>query len=73
MHTPDPRYPVGPFESVGRGLTVEERDRFIGAIEAHPAKMRAAVAGLTDVQLDTPIGRGDGRYVRSYTTWSTRT
>lgn len=58
MHAPDPRYPVGPFESVGRGLTVEERDRFIGTIEAHPANMRAAVAGLTDVQLDTPYREG---------------
>ena len=54
----DPRYPVGPFESVGRALTGAERSAFIDAIEAHPAGMRAAVEGLSDVQLDTPYREG---------------
>jgi hypothetical protein len=39
-------------------LTAEERDGFIRAIEAHPVKMRAAVSGLTDAQLDTPYREG---------------
>lgn len=54
----DPRYPIGPFESLGRALTPEERAERIGAIEGHPARMRAAVAGLDDEQLDTPYRDG---------------
>lgn len=54
----DPRYPLGPFESVGRPLTDEERTRHIDVIEAHPERMRAAVEGLTDEQLDTPYREG---------------
>jgi uncharacterized damage-inducible protein DinB len=56
--TKDPRFPVGPLESVGRALTPEERAALIDAIEAHPANMRAAVAGLDDSQLDTPYRDG---------------
>ena len=54
----DPRYPIGPFRSVGRPLTSEERAAFIDAIDAHPGAMRAAVAGLSDAQLDTPYRDG---------------
>jgi len=54
----DPRYPVGPFESVGRPLSAEERSARIDAIEEHPARMRAAVEGLDDDQLDTPYREG---------------
>ena len=54
----DPRYPVGPFESVGRTLTGAERTALIDAIEAHPASMRTAVKGLSDEQLDTPYREG---------------
>jgi len=53
MTTTDPRYPIGPFASVGRALTATERTALIEAIEAHPANMRAAVAGLNEEQLDT--------------------
>lgn len=49
----DPRYPNGPFESVGRPLTEDERTALIDTIEAHPKQMRAAVDGLGDEQLDT--------------------
>lgn len=56
--SPDPRYPVGEFASVGRALTAEERTELIDRIEAHPARMRAAVDGLTDEQLDTPYREG---------------
>lgn len=54
----DPRYPNGPFRSVGRSLTAAERSALVDAIEAHPARMRAAVAGLDDEQLDTPYREG---------------
>ena len=49
----DPRYPVGKFESRSN-LTAEERRSMIDDIAATPAKMRDAVRGLTDAQLDTP-------------------
>ena len=51
-------FPIGPLESAGRPLTPEERGALIDAIEAHPANMRAAVAGLDDAQLDTPYRDG---------------
>ena len=54
----DPRYPIGPLDMVGRALTPEERARLIDAIDAHPARMRAAVDGLDDAQLDTPYRDG---------------
>jgi uncharacterized damage-inducible protein DinB len=54
----DLRYPIGPFRSVGRPLEPAERARLVDAIEAHPANMRAAVAGLDDAQLDTPYRDG---------------
>jgi hypothetical protein len=57
MDTPDLRYPVGEFrfpESVsGQELAV-----FIDQIAATPARMREAVAGLSDTQLDTPYRPG---------------
>lgn len=59
----DVRYPIGPFSSVGRALTDAERAALIDAIEAHPARMRAAVEGLTDEQLDTRY-RDDGWTLR---------
>jgi hypothetical protein len=43
---------------VRRTLTAEERADLIDAIAGHPARMRAAVAGLTDEQLDTPYREG---------------
>ncbi|MGD8602151.1 MAG: putative metal-dependent hydrolase [Gemmatimonadota bacterium] len=49
----DPRYPIGPFSPVGRPLSDEERVSLIDAIEGHPARMRLAVDGLSDEQLDT--------------------
>ncbi len=50
----DLRYPVGPFSPKGSPLTSEERDEMLGRLEQHPARIRAAVAGLDDQQLDTP-------------------
>lgn len=58
MNEADPRYPIGRFESLGRPLTDAERSALVRAIEAHPARMRAAVGGLDDGQLDTPYREG---------------
>lgn len=54
----DPRYPIGKFRSVRRTLSREERAALIDAIRETPARMRAAVAGLSDGQLDTPYRDG---------------
>ncbi len=53
----DLRYPVGPFE-FNAPLTGRQRQECIDQIAATPERMRAAVAGLTDVQLDTPYRPG---------------
>ncbi|HWE52875.1 MAG TPA: putative metal-dependent hydrolase [Bryobacteraceae bacterium] len=53
----DPRYPVGRFPKV-ENLTEAERNSFIGEIAAAPALFRAAVAGLSPQQLDTPYREG---------------
>jgi DinB family protein len=58
----DLRYPVGPFKFEGT-LSPEQRRVFIDEIAATPEKMRAAVSGLSDEQLDTPY-RPDGWTVR---------
>ena len=53
----DLRYPIGQFEWTG-SPTKEERARMIGNIESQPARLRAAVEGLSDEQLDTPYREG---------------
>jgi hypothetical protein len=58
----DLRYPIGEFKFEGP-LTYEDRRDFIDRIEETPARMRAAVAGLTEEQLDTPY-RPEGWTVR---------
>ena len=58
----DLRYPVGKFSFAGT-LSQEERAFLIDEITATPEKMRAAVRGLSDEQLDTPY-RPDGWTVR---------
>jgi len=52
------RYPIGPLALKREPLTSDERSALIGSIEAHPTRMRAAVDGLTDEQLDTPYREG---------------
>ena len=54
----DPRFPTGRFEPKRRPLTEPEREALLRAIEDHPAALRAAVAGLSDEQLDTPYRDG---------------
>lgn len=56
-HASDPRYPIGRFEPP-RAVDAAMRARLIEAIEAVPDRMRAAIAGLDDAQLDTPYRDG---------------
>jgi DinB superfamily len=53
----DPRYPIG-HAVLKPELTAAERREAIDAIAATPAALRAAVAGLTPGQLDTPYRDG---------------
>lgn len=53
----DPRYPIGRLERTAT-LSPEARQQAIDTIADTPARLRAAVAGLTDEQLDTPYRDG---------------
>jgi uncharacterized damage-inducible protein DinB len=53
----DLRYPIGKRERI-ENVTESQRRAFIDAIAETPAKLRAAVAGLNDKQLDTPYRPG---------------
>jgi len=53
----DLRYPIGEFQHV-QTLTDAERAACISQIEEVPARLSAAVAGLTNAQLDTPYRPG---------------
>jgi uncharacterized damage-inducible protein DinB len=53
----DPRYPIGRFEYAGPA-DAAGRAAHIADIAATPARLRAAVAGLDDAQLDTPYRDG---------------
>jgi uncharacterized damage-inducible protein DinB len=53
----DPRYPAGKFENP-KDVTPALRNEAIEEIAATPAKVRAAVNGLNDGQLDTPYREG---------------
>jgi hypothetical protein len=53
----DPRYPIGKFEW-SEPNTNADRKKYIQQIEEAPAKLRAAVKGLNDMQLDTPYREG---------------
>ena len=53
----DPRYPIGKWDRRDT-LTPGERAAMIGQIAEVPARMRAAIAGLDDTQLDTPYREG---------------
>ncbi len=58
----DLRYPIGKFNHEGE-LAEDARRRAMDDIEAAPARLRAAVEGLSPEQLDTPY-RPDGWTVR---------
>src|SRR5262245_59577631 len=53
----DIRYPIGQFNWAGHNSS-HERAAAIDDIAATPRKMRAAVAGLSETQLDTPYRQG---------------
>ena len=57
MDVPDPRYPIGKFTFPDR-VSTQERTKFVEQIAEAPARMKAAVAGLSDEQLDTPYRPG---------------
>jgi len=58
----DLRYPVGKFRYEG-SLSAEQKQTFLEEIAQTPARLRAAIAGLSDSQLDTPY-RPEGWTVR---------
>jgi uncharacterized damage-inducible protein DinB len=53
----NPRYPIGDF-AMPLQVTPARRQQAIDEIAAMPSKMRAAVKGLSDSQLDTPYREG---------------
>jgi len=53
----DPRFPIGKFSYQGPP-TAGQKQQFLDEIERAPANLRAAVAGLSDQQLDTPYRDG---------------
>ena len=58
----DLRFPVGKFHHEG-SVNDQQKQAFLDEIDQTPAKLRAAVSGLSDSQLDTPY-RPDGWTVR---------
>src|SRR3990170_1775284 len=57
MTTTDPRYPIGLFKTPD-AYTDASRAAAIATIAETPKKLRAAVKGLSDSQLDTPYRDG---------------
>ena len=53
----DPRYPIGKF-AFEDTLSDQQKTEFLHDIEQTPGRMRAAVKGLSDKQLDTPYRDG---------------
>jgi uncharacterized damage-inducible protein DinB len=54
----DLRYPVGRFAPPGGPLSALEREALIVQIDEAPERLRSAVAGLSEAQLDTPYREG---------------
>jgi hypothetical protein len=57
METDDLRYPIGRF-SFDTEVAETQRIEWIDQIEATPSRLRAALHGLTEQQLDTPYRPG---------------
>ena len=53
----DPRYPIGKFSYTGP-LTETQKQQYLDDIEQTPARLRAALRGLSDPQLNTPYRDG---------------
>ncbi len=54
----DLRFPVGEFQLGSDDLTTEQRKQFIEQLALTPSKLRAAVEGLSEEQLNTPYRPG---------------
>src|SRR5580698_3422259 len=54
---PDPRYPIGKFSYAGPP-SPEQKQQYLSDIEQTPERLRAALRGLSDQQLDTPYRDG---------------
>lgn len=57
MTAPDLRYPIGRYDAP-TAYTPEWRAQRLDELAAAPAALRAAVAGMTDAQLDAPYRPG---------------
>jgi hypothetical protein len=57
MDTPDLRYPVGEFH-FPKSVSAQELAQFIDEIAETPARLRAAINGLSEAQLDAPYRPG---------------
>lgn len=57
MDSSDLRYPVGKF-TFPEAVSVDERGQYIAQIAETPSRLRTAVSGLSDPQLDTPYRPG---------------
>lgn len=55
-HT-DPRYPIGEFRRKA-SYSAEEREGYIEQLKQIPLSLKAALAGLSNAQLDTPYREG---------------
>jgi uncharacterized damage-inducible protein DinB len=53
----DPRYPIGKFSYEGPP-SEQQKNKFLDDIEQTPARLKAAVQGLSEQQLDTPYREG---------------
>jgi uncharacterized damage-inducible protein DinB len=58
MTVTDPRFPIGKFQRPAETPTAAERSALIEQIAAAPGRLRMAVAGLDQAQLDTPYRDG---------------
>jgi hypothetical protein len=54
----DPRYPVGKFSPPEGAVPAEQRAQFLNQVAEAPSKLRSAIQGLTETQLDTPYRDG---------------
>lgn len=56
--TTDLRYPVGPWARPSAPITAAQRAANLTDLRELPARLRAAIAALSDAQLDTPYRPG---------------
>ena len=63
--TTDPRYPIGNF-SFDSMVTADQKKQYLNDIEQTPARLRAAVKGLSQQQLNTPYREGGWTVANSF-------